>query len=505
MSLLQDPKFVIYNLRHGYLSKTQDGVAERVIHIPKELADSVSVPGYVCPWEPRYEFSPPIPSFVESEHTSSGPYRGHVPTEDEDRALSRLRSRPSARVRERRAAATTSPVRPEKPKTRRRLGLRRPVPTDASSSSDSDFDDDDGLALDETASESGSGSESESGSGSETESDATGSAPGATAMVATDSFGGAGENDELGIEDLQRAARKIKFSKMPARAKDLIPDPDQVVSTYIQTANAGGRRHRRKHRHKNTDWDGTALEDLGMAGKADSRHGMTFLRSASYKRDLSFEKRFPAAWNMMSIESTNDGADAAAEGVLGALGAAVPAEEDGEAAGTASGAAHGSANGSTTAAADSTLQLAAELSQLSTHKHVGRVEPVPKVSNLTELIKQSMSKAKNPFERFASASGDGDLRPLTLKIYCPSSATPRLPFVVVVKYSATVADTIGYALYRYWEDKVQPELAEAHCDASQWALRIIEEDGEPDLDFPALDRKRIISAFSFDEFALVRE
>jgi hypothetical protein len=68
-----------------------------------------------------------------------------------------------------------------------------------------------------------------------------------------------------------------------------------------------------------------------------------------------------------------------------------------------------------------------------------------------------------------------------------------------------VEEVIGYALYEYIEHKWKP-LIEADSGlevTSGWNMRIVEDDGVIDEDFPALERSRKISKFSFDQFALV--
>lgn len=125
-------------------------------------------------------------------------------------------------------------------------------------------------------------------------------------------------------------------------------------------------------------------------------------------------------------------------------------------------------------------------------------------SGLTALIKASESATVNPLEkRFGILSGKGDLKPLRLKIYRPTSSQPSKPFEAIIKTTATVLEAIGYALLRYMEEKREPQLTPDQMDPNAWTLRIVEDDGELDDDFPALERTRPISKFSFDEFAIV--
>jgi len=64
-----------------------------------------------------------------------------------------------------------------------------------------------------------------------------------------------------------------------------------------------------------------------------------------------------------------------------------------------------------------------------------------------------------------------------------------------VRRDATVEEVIGYALWNYWEEGWLPKLDEgleseddpkkvARLSAAGWILRLAEDDGEVDDDFP---------------------
>lgn len=130
----------------------------------------------------------------------------------------------------------------------------------------------------------------------------------------------------------------------------------------------------------------------------------------------------------------------------------------------------------------------------------------PPVSALTALIKakeQNSQEENDLAELYASFSGKGDLKPLHLQIFRPTNDEPMRPVDVIVRQDATVAETIGFSLYRYWEEGRKPPLKKEECDANVWTLRIMEDVGVVDDDFPALERIRPISRFQFDMFALV--
>jgi len=126
------------------------------------------------------------------------------------------------------------------------------------------------------------------------------------------------------------------------------------------------------------------------------------------------------------------------------------------------------------------------------------------ISALTLMIQEKNKTQESPLvEQYAKFSGKGETRPLKLRIYRPTSKQPSNPFEVILKRDATVAEAIGFSLLRYREEQREPALENHLCDANEWTLRIVEDDGEIDVDFPALDRTRGISKYSFDEFALV--
>lgn len=148
-------------------------------------------------------------------------------------------------------------------------------------------------------------------------------------------------------------------------------------------------------------------------------------------------------------------------------------------------------------------------SQTSTIDSLPKTKPRPEsvfqvTSGLTALIKANESANISPLERtYGIYNGKGDLKPLRLKIYRPTSTMPSKAFDVIIKSTATVLEAIGYALLRYIDDKLEPPLTADQQNPNAWTLRIVEDDGELDEDFPALERTRPVSKFSFDEFAIV--
>ncbi|ORX87931.1 SIN1-domain-containing protein [Anaeromyces robustus] len=134
----------------------------------------------------------------------------------------------------------------------------------------------------------------------------------------------------------------------------------------------------------------------------------------------------------------------------------------------------------------------------------GRSVPTwkPLVSNLSQLLKQNNSSS-NPFADYRFFCGKGDPDSMELMIYLPFSDEPEKPLQIMVKKTATVEDVIGYSLYEYNEAERKPVIT-SEMDVPYWNMRIVEDDGEIDEDFPALERSRKIQKFAFDSFAICK-
>ncbi|KAK5117474.1 hypothetical protein LTR85_008859 [Meristemomyces frigidus] len=130
-----------------------------------------------------------------------------------------------------------------------------------------------------------------------------------------------------------------------------------------------------------------------------------------------------------------------------------------------------------------------------------------------------------PFQKFAELSGKGEAQPLWIKIYAPFSEEPEEPLQVPLRRAKdseggvpTVNELIGLALWRYDEEGYEPPLTGKDAKIENWELRMVE-DGEVDMDFPALSKSRPVTDFTsnnnrppqrrmrdkpWDEFGLVR-
>jgi len=126
------------------------------------------------------------------------------------------------------------------------------------------------------------------------------------------------------------------------------------------------------------------------------------------------------------------------------------------------------------------------------------------------------SSSMNPFEEYyAAISGRAEGESKTVAVFFPKAKKPRGQVMELnVRKDASVEEVLGHALYKYWEEGWLPKIDEGLegeedqrwctvCSAVGWILRIAEDDGEVDEDFPPPDRTGKISKFSFDAYAVL--
>ncbi|KAF8189367.1 stress-activated map kinase interacting protein 1-domain-containing protein [Pholiota molesta] len=138
-----------------------------------------------------------------------------------------------------------------------------------------------------------------------------------------------------------------------------------------------------------------------------------------------------------------------------------------------------------------------------------KVPPLrPLTSSLSALLASSGSSS-NPFaEMYATISGRGESAATNVQIYFPHARQPHGKAMDLnVRRDATVEEVIGFALWSYWEKGWLPKLDEGlageddpkratRLSAVGWILRIAEDDGEVDDDFPPPDRMEKVTKFS---------
>ncbi|KAI6142833.1 stress-activated map kinase interacting protein 1-domain-containing protein [Pisolithus tinctorius] len=136
--------------------------------------------------------------------------------------------------------------------------------------------------------------------------------------------------------------------------------------------------------------------------------------------------------------------------------------------------------------------------------------PQPRVSALTMMLASS-GGSSNPFsELYAAVSGRGETAAMDVRVFFPHARQPKGEVMTLnVRKDATVEEVIGFALWSYWEEGWLPKLNEGVGDtdpklsAVGWVMRIAEDDGEVDEDFPPPDRTGKISKFNFEVFAII--
>ena len=160
------------------------------------------------------------------------------------------------------------------------------------------------------------------------------------------------------------------------------------------------------------------------------------------------------------------------------------------------------------------------LQELPPPRPISFIQPI---SLLGAALKAQRTTPRNPIEIFASLSGKGSPNPLWIKIYAPFSENPNTPFELPLARNTkddspvTVAEAIGFSLWRYVEDERKPALDSSQLNVNKWTMRMVD-DGEVEYDFPALSRTKYMAEFTvnnnrgargrsrgrpYDEFALV--
>ena len=130
-----------------------------------------------------------------------------------------------------------------------------------------------------------------------------------------------------------------------------------------------------------------------------------------------------------------------------------------------------------------------------TRKKVIPLKPLK--SALSTMLASSGSSTNAFAEMYAAISGRGEPTSANVQVYFPHAKQPaNKPMDLNVRRDATVEEVIGYACYTYWEEGWLPMLDEglsedeedpkrkARLSAVGWILRIAEDDGEVDDDFP---------------------
>ncbi|KDQ60313.1 hypothetical protein JAAARDRAFT_56224 [Jaapia argillacea MUCL 33604] len=137
-------------------------------------------------------------------------------------------------------------------------------------------------------------------------------------------------------------------------------------------------------------------------------------------------------------------------------------------------------------------------------------------SALTAMLASSTSNSSNPFsELYAKTSGRAEKDSISVQVFFPHAKKPAgKAMELKVRKDSSVEEVIGFALWSFWEEGWGPKLDEGlggeddpkratKLSAVGWILRIAEEDGEVDEDFPSPDRTAKIAKFNFDAYAIL--
>ncbi|KAA1112467.1 hypothetical protein PGTUg99_014862 [Puccinia graminis f. sp. tritici] len=140
-------------------------------------------------------------------------------------------------------------------------------------------------------------------------------------------------------------------------------------------------------------------------------------------------------------------------------------------------------------------------------------KPVVQKSILTQLLtaQSASSSGDNPFRCFYALLASKERNALKISLYYPFSKEPSKPIKSSMKADVCVEEVVGFALWNYVEENREPKLGEIkNCpdgldlhETFAWCLRLVEDDGEVDEDFPALDRTRPAAKVGSNEFAIV--
>ncbi|KAI0000629.1 stress-activated map kinase interacting protein 1-domain-containing protein [Russula compacta] len=148
---------------------------------------------------------------------------------------------------------------------------------------------------------------------------------------------------------------------------------------------------------------------------------------------------------------------------------------------------------------------------LFARQKVAPLRGTPAKSALSSMM--AASSTTNPFSDLYSAISGRGVSPaasMTVTVFFPFAREPAgKPMSLGVRKDATVEEVLGFALWSYWEASWLPRLdedpnaPEEKLSAVGWVMKIAEEDGEVDEDFPPPNRESKISKFNFEAYAML--
>ena len=112
----------------------------------------------------------------------------------------------------------------------------------------------------------------------------------------------------------------------------------------------------------------------------------------------------------------------------------------------------------------------------------------------------------NPFNEYARFDGrvseGAPTKRITIYLTMMAPEQRQQPMEVVTQINARVDDLIGLICWQYTNEGKEPRLKPS---VSHYSLRIAEENGEVDPDFPSLNSKELVAKFGFPVLALVEK
>ncbi|ROT35979.1 hypothetical protein SODALDRAFT_328358 [Sodiomyces alkalinus F11] len=463
MSVIQNEELVAYQLRCGYLTEIADGVGERLINLNEGFLNSGAFKAIGWQANPNLVkrcYSPPIPTAVASEYFQA-PRPVGVTLEDERDEGGML------------AGGGTDTFGPGLAIKRRR---RAQTLDDDDSSDLSDESDDD--------------------------------------------------------EHAQRAAQQIKFSKMPVRPRagsSPIQSSNLRQASTMSSPRAAPGTRRGSHSalevvKERARRDTVTSSEVSSENELDSS---AFYRHREAARAATKAVRLQTKINEEPGEGLNragtgllheededsDASDISGDfiesiestGILDAVENPNQAPTDRQVVGTPPRQFMRMSTIRKSQAPPKVLEALPPPRPMSMIRPVSIVQPK---SLLSAAFNARKIKPTLPFEKFASLSGQGEKNPIAVHIYPAFSNDPEEPFEVLIRRNVhhghgqgsdrpvTVADLIGLSLWRYIEEEREPPIPEDKQNINWWTLRMVEEDGEVDDDFPPFDRTKTLTSFT---------
>ena len=482
-------RLVSYQLRTSYLNEIADGVGERLLTVNEGFLNSAAFKA--AGWRPnsshtKHTHSPPIPTAIASEYFQAAPRPHGHSLEDGDDDGGMLTGG---------GADTVGPGAAATKRRRRREQMEEDDSSDLSDESDDEPD--------------------------------------------------------------QRAAQQIKFAKMPVRTRSG-SSPTQTSNLKSTTTAPSPRSKRRGSQTALVTVKERPRRDTVTSSEMSSENELEVIqkqRSASRaaaraaRLQDKIQEEEPtmgirrASTQLLPEEEEDDDSDDASDmtgdyvgsidsvSILDVADVPVKASPTAQVVGTPP---KGFTRQSTIRKSQPPVRLAT-LSALPPPRPMSMIRPMSVVqphSLLSAALKAKEHKSSIPFQKFAHYSGQGTKGSIAIRIYPAFAKNPETPFEVLIQHrvndgqgaerAVTVADLIGLALYRYNAEKREPSLPAGKLNINWWTLRMVEEGGEVDDDFPPFERTKPLTSFTtvnnaaqrgggrmrsnstaYDEFALV--